>query len=113
MDQVEAHRLPAPVAVDERTSAAGLRAVATLEAIKGIAVIVLMAIVLLVHKHAEDLAENLLFHLHINPDRHVSQAFLNAASRLSDTRLLTITAAAVLYSAVRFVEGWGLWNRRV
>ena len=26
---------------------------------------------------------------------------------------ITITAAAVLYSAVRFVEGWGLWNRRV
>src|SRR5205814_1500658 len=94
-------------------SAVGLRAVAGFEALKGAAVLLLMLVVFGIHDQAEDLAENLLFHLHIDPDLHMSQTFLNAASRLSDTRLLTIAVAALTYSTVRFVEAWGLWNRRI
>ena len=38
---------------------------------------------------------------------------MNAAATISDARLWTIAAAIVAYSTVRFVEAWGLWNRRV
>ena len=109
----EAHVHPAPVAVDERTSLAGLRAVATFEAVKGIAVLVLMLVLLAVHKHVEDLAWDLLFHLHIDPDHRFAEAFLKAATKLSDTRIWTIAGAALVYATVRFTEAWGLWHRRV
>jgi uncharacterized membrane protein (DUF2068 family) len=111
--EVEHHRLAPPSTIDERTSKAGLRAVATFEAAKGVAVLALGIFLLFVHTHAEDFISSLLFHLHIDPDRAVSHALLNAAQKLSDARLLTIAAAMLSYVTVRFVEAWGLWNRRV
>ena len=105
--------LTPPAAIDERSSRAGLRAVATFEAAKGVAVVALGIFLLLVHSHAEDFTASLLFHLHIDPDRSVSHALLNAAEKLSDARLITIAAAVLSYATVRFVEAWGLWNRRV
>ena len=103
-----------PQAVDQQASKAGLRTVATIEALKGIIVLVLgLALLGLIHKDAEEVAENFLEHLHINPDRRLAQALLNGASRVTDARLWAIAAAAVTYAAVRFTEAWGLWNRRV
>ncbi len=113
MDHRQPHVHQPPVAVDERTSLAGLRTVATFEAIKGVAVLALMFILFAVHKHVEDLAWDLLFHLHIDPDRNFAEAFLKAATSLSDARVWTIAAAALAYAAVRFTEAWGLWHRRV
>lgn len=109
--RVRTPRLPS--ALDDRTSMAGLRAIATLEAAKGIGVILLLLILFGIHRHAEDLTESLLYHLHIDPDRRAAQAVLHAADRLTDMRLWTITAAALSYATVRFVESWGLWHRRV
>lgn len=104
----------APQGLDERTNKAGLRAVATLEALKGIAVLLLgIALLGLVHKDAEEIAFHFLEHLHVNPDRRLAQALLNAASHLTDARLWTIAGAAVIYAGVRFTEAWGLWNCRV
>lgn len=102
-----------PSAVDERSSAVGLRAVASFEAIKGIVVLLLGMALLIVHRNAEDFAANLLYHLHIDPDRRLAHALMEAATRVTDTRLLTIAAAVLSYVAVRFIESWGLWNRRV
>jgi uncharacterized membrane protein (DUF2068 family) len=104
---------PAPQAIDTRSSPAGLRAVATFEALKGGVVFLLGITLLAVHKHAEDFAATLLFHLHIDPDRRLAHMLMDAATRLSDARLLTIAAAALTYCAVRWVEAWGLWNRRI
>jgi uncharacterized membrane protein (DUF2068 family) len=104
---------PAPSAVDEDSSLAGLRTIAFFEALKGAAVILLMFILFLVHSRMDELAESLLYHLHMDPDKRIAQAFLNAASRLGDVRLLTIAAAAISYASVRFIESWGLWHRRV
>lgn len=107
-------RIPVPPSgLDERTSMAGLRTIATLEAAKGIGVILLLLILFVVHTHAEDLVEDFLYHLHIDPDRKGAQAILHAADRLTDMRLWTIAAAAITYSSVRFIEAWGLWHRRV
>jgi uncharacterized membrane protein (DUF2068 family) len=107
------HAAVGPQALDHRSSTTGLRAVASFEALKGGVVVLLLLIIFGVHNRAEDIAENLLFHLHIDPDRRLSQVLLDAATRLSDTRLLTIAIAALSYSSVRFIEAWGLWNRRV
>jgi uncharacterized membrane protein (DUF2068 family) len=105
---------PAPEAVDERTSAAGLRAVAVFEAAKGTIVLLLgLGLLALLHKDVESFAEGLLAHLHINPDRRLSHAVLHAASRVTDGQLWGIAAAAVAYTSVRYAEAWGLWHRRV
>jgi uncharacterized membrane protein (DUF2068 family) len=104
---------PPPPAIDERASIAGLRAVATFEALKGIAVLLLGVTLLAIHHHAEDFAESLLYHLHLDPDRRLAHLLINAATKVNDARLWTIAAATLTYCAVRFVESWGLWNRRV
>lgn len=67
----------------------------------------------LLHKDVEDVAENLLFRLHMNSEHRVGHAIVNAASKLTDARLWGIAAAAAADAAVRFVAAWGLWNRRV
>ncbi len=102
-----------PEAVDDRTSAVGLRAVASFEAIKGVLVLLLGITLLAVHRQAEDYAESLLYHLHMDHDRRISHVLIDAASKLTDARVWTIAAAALSYSSVRFIEAWGLWNRRV
>lgn len=107
------HRHAAPVALDERTSAAGLRAIASLEALKGIAVLLLAVALIFIHKHVEDYTEDLLFHLHIDLERRIGHALMIAALKISDARLVTILLAAASYATVRFVEAWGLWHRRV
>src|SRR3954469_7019896 len=98
---------------DLRTSSAGLRAVASFEAFKGITVVLLGLVLLIYHSHAEDLAESMLDHLHIDEDRRIGQMLMHAASQVSDARLWTIAGAAITYATVRFVEAWGLWQRRV
>jgi len=102
-----------PVAVDERSSRAGLRAVASFEALKGGLVVALGIFLLFAHQRAEDFAESMLFHLHLDPDRRIGQLLLDAATKVTDARLWTIAASALAYSSVRFIEAWGLWNRRV
>jgi uncharacterized membrane protein (DUF2068 family) len=103
-----------PEAVDLRTSAAGLRAVALFEAAKGIGAILLaLGLLSLLHKDVEQVAENLLDHLHIAQEHHLAQAFLRLADRMTDARLWAISGGALAYSAVRLTEAYGLWHRRV
>lgn len=102
-----------PHAVDEHASKAGLRVVASFEAAKGVLVIALAAIIIAVHNHIEDYAEDLLYHLHIDFDHRFGRVLLHAASQVGDARMWTVAAAAALYATVRFVEAWGLWQRRV
>lgn len=102
-----------PVAIDDRASRAGLRTVAVFEAFKGLLVILLLIALLAVHNRIEDYAEDLVYHLHIGFDRHFTKSLLRAASRLNDSRPWTLAIAAAVYATVRFIEAWGLWNRRV
>ena len=103
-----------PEAIDQESSAAGLRAVAIFEAVKGTAVLLLgLGLLTLLHKDVEEFAENLLSSMHFNLDHRFSQAVLKAASKTTDRNLWAIAAGAVAYSTVRLVEAWGLWNRRV
>jgi uncharacterized membrane protein (DUF2068 family) len=103
-----------PLAIDERSSASGLRAVATFEIAKGLVVLALgLGLLTLVHRDVADAVERVLVHLHIDPEHRLGHSILNAASKISDKRLLGLAAGAGIYSTVRFVEGWGLWHRRV
>jgi len=90
-----------------------LRAVASFEFIKGVFVLLIgICAILLVRKDAWVIAESLLALFHISTDRHSAQVFLDFADNLTDTRLWAAARLAFVYSALRFVEGYGLWKER-
>ena len=112
--QEHIHRKAIPEAVDLHSHVGGLRAVATIEALKGVlAILLTICLLFLLHKDVEQVAWNSLDALHINPERPFSHAFLHMARNMTDGRLWGIAAGALAYAAVRFVESYGLWNRRV
>jgi uncharacterized membrane protein (DUF2068 family) len=91
-----------------------LRAVATFELAKGM--IVLLAacgILLLVHREDPwDIADGLLRLLHISPDHHFAQVFLDWADNLTEAKVWAVAAGAIAYSLLRFAESYGLWYAR-
>jgi uncharacterized membrane protein (DUF2068 family) len=91
-----------------------LRAVATFELAKGM--IVLLAacgILLLVHREDPwDIADGLLKLLHISPDHHFAQVFLDWADNLTEAKVWAVAAGAIAYSLLRFAEAYGLWYAR-
>jgi uncharacterized membrane protein (DUF2068 family) len=90
-----------------------LRAVASIEFIKGIfAVFIGVVAILLLHKDTWVMAESLLALLHISTDRRSAQLFLALADDLTDARLWMAVKLASVYSILRFSEGYGLWNQR-
>ena len=95
------------------SSLGGLRLVALLEAVKGVIVIGAgFGLLTLLHRDVGQIAESLVTRLNLDPDRHLTGLFLDAAARVTDKRLWTLAALAVAYAAVRFAEAYGLWFER-
>ncbi len=91
----------------------GLRIVAAFEAAKGLIVLAAgLGLFHLVHRDVGEAAERLVRHLHLSVDSHYPRVFVDAAGRLDDAHLRMLAAVALLYSVVRFVEGYGLWSDR-
>lgn len=93
----------------------GLRMVAVLEALKGaLALLAAYVFISMIHRDVdfESAAENILFFFHIAPGRRLSQAFLNAADKMSDVNVMLIGGLAIAYAVLRFLEGYGLWKQR-
>jgi uncharacterized membrane protein (DUF2068 family) len=49
----------------------------------------------------------------MNPSHHYGRIFIEAADKLTDGKLWALAGGALAYSVVRFIEAYGLWNRRV
>lgn len=90
-----------------------VRAVAYLEATKGVVVLAAATGLLsLIHKDVYAFAAMLIEHAHLNPASKYPQIFLDAAAHLQDSRLLMLAAGAALYALLRFVEAYGLYRER-
>jgi uncharacterized membrane protein (DUF2068 family) len=90
----------------------GLRIVALLEGAKGTIVLLTgFGVLALIHEGAHSAVEQLVQHLHINPARHYPRIFIDLATHVTDMQLWGIAFSALCYSAVRFVEAYGLWKR--
>ncbi len=91
-----------------------LRAVATLEVTKGMIVLLAACGVLLLMQREDpwDIADSLLRLLHISPDHHFAQVFLDWADSLTSAKIWTVAAAGLSYSVLRFLEAYGLWYAR-
>ncbi len=91
----------------------GVRFVAIFEGVKGLLVLVAgFGLLALIHRDLQSIAEHIVGHFHLNPARHYPRIFIEAAARTSDTQLRTMAGFAFLYTAVRFIEAFGLWRAR-
>lgn len=90
-----------------------LRAVAVLEAAKGLLVLATgFGLLSLVHRDVQALAERLVLHAHFNPASRYPRIFLELAADVTQGRLVLLAAGATAYALVRFVEAYGLWRAR-
>ena len=90
-----------------------IRLIAVFEAAKGALVIVAgFGLLALLHRNLQDVAEQLVSHLHLNPAKHYPRIFIEAAAHVSDTRRWWLALFAAAYGLVRGVEAYGLWHQR-
>jgi len=108
------HSKIAPADVQHGASLQVLRGIATLELAKGMIVLLAACGVLLLVRREDpwDIADSLLRLLHISPDHHFAQVFLDWADSLTSAKIWTVAAAALSYSILRFLEAYGLWYAR-
>jgi len=100
-------------AMHRAPSRAGLRAVAVFEAAKGLLVLAAgFGLLSLLHKDVQVLAERFVERLHLNPAKRYPHIFIDAASRLTDSRLWLLAWLALCYAVLRLVEAAGLWRQR-
>jgi len=93
-----------------------LRTVAFWEALKGgVALLGAYVFIRMIRRDVDfsEAAEHVLFHLHISPHHRWTQQVLHAAGKVSSTNIAMIMSIAVVYAALRFIEGYGLWRQRV
>ena len=107
MNHVKPHR------GSQTHSSAGLRAVAAIEATKGVLVLLLgLGVLSLIHKNLDDVAGRLTDILRINPEGKLSSVFLNLANHATDKTLWVVATGALIYATVRSIEAFGLWRGR-
>jgi len=91
----------------------GLKMVALLETTKGVLVLAAgFGLLSLLHQDVGQAAEELVRLFHLNPASHTPRIFIEAAAKLTDSRLWLLASAALGYSLVRFTEAAGLWLRK-
>jgi uncharacterized membrane protein (DUF2068 family) len=91
----------------------GLRTVATIEATKGVLVLLLgCGLLLLIHKNLDEIADKVTDFLRVDPYGRVSNLLYHLADKATDKGLWVLALGALVYSAVRFVEAYGLWHER-
>lgn len=95
------------------TSKVGIRAIAIFEMVKGfLGLAVGIALILLLHKDLQQVAERILDYLHIDPAGHFAQMFVERASRINESNIILFIALSFVYVIVRMVEAYGLWRLR-
>lgn len=93
-----------------KDAASPIRWIATVEALKGLVVVLATTGVLaLVHHNLHALVVRLMTHTHLNPAAHYPGALLNAIDQLQNGQLPLIALGALAYAALRFIEAWGLF----
>ncbi len=100
------------MSVESRSENRAIEAVAFFEAFKGaLVLIVASGLTLLMHRDLHALAERLVAHTHLNPASRYPHIFLEAVDHLQNTHLSLLALGAAAYSALRFLEAYGLFRR--
>ena len=98
----------------QHQSKKALKLVSLFEASKGLLVLLVGAgLLTLIHKNAQQEAAEIVKIFHLNPAHHYPEIFINTLANLNNTHLWLLSASAILYSLIRFVEAYGLWYDRL
>jgi uncharacterized membrane protein (DUF2068 family) len=90
-----------------------LRVVAVIEAVKGLLVLVAAGLFFhLLHGDVQGATEAIVRHFHLDPARHNPGVFMTTLADFGNAHKLALSAGAIAYATVRFVEGYGLWHAR-
>ena len=90
-----------------------LRPIAIFEAFKGAIVLIAgFGVLSFLGRDAQQLAEQLVNRMHLDPANHYPKIFIHAMSEVTNTRLWLMAGFAALYAFGRFVEAYGLWHER-
>lgn len=90
-----------------------VRAVALIEAAKGVLVLAAASgLLLFVHEDLNSLAAELVRHMHLNPASRYPHIFLDVVADLPQPGLLWLAAGAAAYAFLRLVEAYGLYYTR-
>jgi len=91
----------------------GIHAVAVFEAVKGALVLGAgFGLLRLLHKNAHMIALEFITHIHLNPAQKYPKIFIDLAGNITDHKLWFFASLALIYSAFRFIEGYGLWKEK-
>lgn len=99
--------------MDEHKHKYGLRTVATVEAVKGVLVVLLaFGLLMLIHRDLDEVADKLTDFLRVDPGGRLSNLLYRLADKATDKGLWIVALGALVYSMVRFIEAYGLWHER-
>lgn len=91
----------------------GVRAIAILEASKGILALAAgLGLLSLIHQDIAVAVERFIWRMHLNPTSHYPRVIIRAAQDLDNHKLVLIASMVLVYAIVRFVEAYGLWWQR-
>ena len=100
------------MSVGARSESPAITAVAVFEAFKGMVVLIVASgLTLLMHRDIHAMAERLVAHTHLNPASRYPHIFLDAVDHLQNVHLSMLALGAAAYSALRFLEAYGLLRR--
>jgi len=90
-----------------------LRPIAAFEALKGaVGLIVGLVALGFLDRDNEVFATQIIRFLHLDAAWHYAQIFIKTMAQMDDSSLTAFAVLAVLYSALRFAEAYGLWHER-
>ena len=105
-------RTLAAQAATRPSAVTGLRLIAAFEAGKGLLVLLAgLGLLSLPYRDVEVLAEELADRGLLTHHIRLSGILLRAAQNVTDRELRTVAFAALAYSALRFIEAYGLWHQ--
>jgi uncharacterized membrane protein (DUF2068 family) len=91
----------------------GVHVIAIFEVVKGvIGLVAAFGILSLINRDIADFAEDLVGLLHLNSEGRLAHQIVETITKLNPSNIRFFFIAALLYSAVRFVEAYGLWMLR-
>lgn len=94
-------------------SSSGVRIVAVFEAAKGLLILLAgFGLLSIVHHDAQQVAEDIVRHFHLNPASRYPRIFIDVARNISDSRLWLMAGFALVYASIRLIEAYGLWRAR-
>ncbi len=90
-----------------------LRSVAIFELVKGVlfAIFAVGALVL-VHKDVDQMVDDIIRNLHLDPTWHFTKLLVTGASKLNDAQLQKIAGYAAALAVIRTAEAYGLWHEK-